>query len=228
MGGEDAGLRTRVFDAIREGDVAAVRALLGKDPGLAGARDERGLSAVRFARYRGRADLADVLLEAGPELDVFDAAAVGDVARLTQLIDADPSLPGTYSEDGFTPLHLAVFFGHAEAAHALVDRGAEVNPLSRNEMRVMPLHSAVAGNDIASARVLVEHGADVNASSHEGWTPLHGAAQHGNPELVEILLAAGADPATRMDAGQTPADTAMASGQEGIAERLRAAAASPA
>lgn len=217
----DAGGDATVFEAIRAGDVDGIRALLRDDPRVAGVRDQDGLSAIRFARYRGRADLAEVLLGAGPELDVFDAATVGETARLGALLDGEPSLVTAYSEDGFTPLHLAVFFGHAETAQLLLERGAEANAISRNEMRVMPLHSAVAGNDFPSARVLVEHGAAVNETSHEGWTPLHGAAQHGDVALVDLLLVNGADATMRTDAGQTPADTAAASGHRDLAERLR-------
>ena len=210
-----------VFEAIRAGDVDGIRALLRADPSVAGARDEKGLSAIRFARYRGRADLAELLLDARPELDVFDAATVGETARLSELLEADQSLVTAYSGDGFTPLHLAVFFGHVEAAQLLLERGAEANARAANEMRVMPLHSAVAADDLASVRVLLEHGADVNETSHEGWTPLHGAAQHGNEELVELLLSKGADASKRLDAGQTSAETAAAAGHHDLAERLR-------
>lgn len=68
--------------------------------------------------------MADVLLEAGPELDVFDAAAA-DVDRLTELLDGDERLAGAWSEDGFTPLHLASFFSRGAAVRLLLDRGAE-------------------------------------------------------------------------------------------------------
>ena len=49
--------------------------------------------------------------------------------------------------DGFTPLHLAAFFGRLEAAALLVDRGADLEAPSRNPRfpSVRPLHSAIAG-----------------------------------------------------------------------------------
>jgi hypothetical protein len=92
-----------IFESIQAGDVDAVRTAVRNDPSAAAARDDQGLSAVRAALYAHHQDVADVLLEAKPELDVFDAAAVGDVDRLTELLDGDGDLAGDWSEDGFTP-----------------------------------------------------------------------------------------------------------------------------
>src|ERR671914_2308949 len=121
-----------VFDAIAEGDVDRVRKLVAEDPSVAGARDAGDLSAVTQARYHGRGDIVDVLLAAEPELNVFEAAAVGRTQRVRELIDADPSLVAAFSPDGFTGLHLAAFFGHADIARMLVERGADTNAVARN------------------------------------------------------------------------------------------------
>ena len=217
-----------LFRAVRDDDRETVGRLLGADPALAGARNAKQLSAVLYALYHGRKEVVELLLAAGPQLDVFDAAAAGQTKPLAELLDANPSLLNAYSADGFTSLHLAVFFRRPEVTRLLLDRGAEVNLVSRNDMRVMPLHSAIAGRDTESSRLLVEHGADVNAASHEGWRPLHGAADHGDATLVQLLLAAGADPNARTDAGETPADTAARAGHAQLAELLRSGAATTA
>ena len=217
-----------LFRAVKDDDRETVRRLLAADPALAGARNAKQLSIVLYALYHGRKEVLELLLAGGPRLDVFDAAAAGRTERLAELLDGDPSLLNRFSADGFTPLHLAVFFGHPDATRVLLDRGADVNPVSRNDMRVMPLHSAIAGRDTESSRLLVEHGADVNAASHEGWRPLHGAAEHGEAALVQLLLSAGADPNARMDAGETPAETAARAGHAQLAELLRSGTATTA
>ena len=51
-----------LFETIGAGDVDRLRDLLDRDPGLAGARNEAGLSPVLHALYTGHAELADVLL----------------------------------------------------------------------------------------------------------------------------------------------------------------------
>jgi uncharacterized protein len=154
------------------------------------------MSELLQAVYRGDTARVEELLAPGPELDVFEAAAVGRTERLRELLDADPSLANAWAEDGFQPLGLASFFGHVEAARLLVERGAEVNSASRNEMKVMPLHSAAATPDHEAryelAELLLEHGADPNARQQDDYTPLMAADQHGDERLRDLLLEHGA------------------------------------
>ena len=181
-----------LFAAIAEGDVEQVRSLLRADPALAGGRDPSGVSAVLSARYHHRMDLVAAVLEAEPDLDVFDAAALGRVDRLRQLLDEEPDRVRAWSGDGFTPLHLAAFFGQPEATAMLLDAGADVGAVARNAMQVQPLHSAVAGRDVESVRLLLAAGADPDARQHGGWTPLMAARQHGDGAVERLLLDHGA------------------------------------
>jgi ankyrin repeat protein len=192
---------------------------VGVDRANAAARDENGLSALLLARYHGHADIVEILLAAGLELDAFEAAATGQTARLSELT-GDASAVRACSSDGFTPLHLASFFGHDDAVELLLERGADVNAVSRNPMRVMPLHSAVAGKHSGIARRLVAAGADVGARQQDGFTPLHEAAQNGDGELVELLLDRGADAGAQLDDGRTAADLAQERGHAEVAARL--------
>jgi ankyrin repeat protein len=154
------------------------------------------LSELLEAIYRGDKARAEELLAADPELDVFEAAAVGRNARLRELLDEDPSLANAWAEDGFQPLGLASFFGHVEAARLLVERGAEVDSASRNEMKVTPLHSAAATDDPEArhelAKVLLEAGAEPNARQQDEFTPLMAADQRGDERLAKLLEEHGA------------------------------------
>ncbi len=195
-----------LFDAIGAGDLRTVRDLLRDDPALAGARNADGLSAVLAARYRNATEILDVLLAAGPDLDQFDAAALGATDRLRDLLNADSSRTNELSADGMSVLHFAAFFGHPEAVRVALDHGADLHRRAVPFGTPMPLHSAIAGNHASTARVLIEAGADPNAVQAAGWGPLHSAAQHGNLEIVQRLLDAGADPDRRTEGGQAPAD----------------------
>ena len=111
-----------LFDAIEAGDVERVRDLVAADATLAGCRDAQGVSARLRARYAGRTEIVALLVDEGPELDVFEAAALGADERLEELLAHDPSLARARSADGQTPLRLAERFGHASAARLLAER----------------------------------------------------------------------------------------------------------
>lgn len=201
-----------IFEAIAAGDLAHVRQLVAGEPALAGARDGQGLSAVTQAMYHGHADIVDVLLAAEPELDVFEASAIGRTEHVRKLVERKPDLVSSFSPDGFTPLHLAAFFGHVEIARLLIAGGADPEAVARNPMRVQPLHSAAATRQLEIARLLVKAGADVNESQERGFTPLHAAAQNGDVELARLLLERGADPERATHDGRRPVDFASERG----------------
>ena len=210
-----------MITAVTTDDAARVAELVAEDPALASARDRDGVSVLMLSRYRFDRGTTDALLAADPELDVFEATALGYIDRLRERLDEDPGRAVAWSADGFTALHFAAFFGKAEAARTLIDAGAMVDAVSGNEMRVQPLHSAAAGRHHEVCRLLIASGADVNATQQHDFTPLHAAAQHGDDELVELFLSAGADPLARTDAGDTAADIAEAAGHVDVARRLR-------
>lgn len=207
--------------AVNADDAGRVASLLAEDPSLVSARDDSGVSALMLSRYRFARDVTDALLAVDPDLDVFEAAALGYIDRLRERLGEDPGRATAFSLDGFTALHYPAFFGKAEAARVLLEAGAGVNVYSRNHFDVQPLHSAAAGRHHEVCRILIAAGADVNAKQLAGYTPLHEAAQHGDDELVELFLSAGADPTARLDDGKTPAETADAAGHIDIANRLR-------
>jgi ankyrin repeat protein len=212
--------------AVQAGDADRVTALVAEDPSLANARDASGVSAILLSRYRSDRAVTDALLGADPDLDVYEAATLGYADRLAEALSTSPALATSFSADGFTALHLASFFGKAEAARLLLDAGAGVNAVSANSMQVQPLHSAAAGGHHEVCRVLLTAGADVNATQRDSYTPLHAAAQLGDDELIELFLSAGADPTARIADGSTPAETAEAAGHPDAARRLREVAAS--
>lgn len=132
----------------------------------------------------------------------------------------DASQADACSGDGFTPLMLAAFFGHAEIVGDLLAHGADVRAVSRNPMRLQALHSAAAGRHLPVVRALVERGADVNACQQQGFTALHAAADNGDVEMVRLLLQHGAQANARTEAGQTPLDLALTKGHTEAADLL--------
>ncbi len=204
--------RQKFLEAVKTGELELVKSMLQAEPQLVRAKDEQGVSTVLLSVYYGREAVTRLLLSTKPVLDIWEAAAVGDLPRVQELLGKDATLLNAYAPDGFTPLGLAAFFGHAAVLEMLLEGGAQVNLASRNAMQVRPLHSAVAQRDILAARQMAElllaHGAEVNAVQMGSFTALHEAASRGDAALVRLLLAAGADPAACTDTGQTPRDLA--------------------
>jgi ankyrin repeat protein len=182
--------------------------------------DQPDISPLLQALYEGRTDDAEALRAELGDLDVFEAAAVGDTERVRELLDADPALAGAWSPDGFQALHLAAFFGHADAAKALLEHGADPSTVARHQfVKVTPLHSAVASEGAESldtVKTLLAAGAPVNAGAEGGGTPLHSAAFNGNAAIVEALVAHGADWDAAKDDGKTPRDLAREQGHEDL------------
>lgn len=213
------------LEAIQGGNLAQVSALIEAAPGLISVRGESGLSTILIAAYHGHPEIVALLLSWNPPLDLFEAAAVGRPERVSALIEKEPASANRISPDGFSPLHLAAFFGHPEVVSCLIDHGAEVNALSANPMQLRPLHSALAHRETAAvlkmARILLSAGAEVNARQAGGWTPLHQAATHRLADLVRLLLAHGADVNAKADNGKTPIDMAAQSGSKEVSALLQ-------
>jgi ankyrin repeat protein len=209
-------------ESVKKGDLPAVRAALADNPELLEATNETGQSAFVLSKYYRQEAIADYLLGLRPKLDVFSLSIAGHTAEVMKEIDRDPALLASHSADGWTPLHLAGFFGHAELANALLDRGAPVDIRSSNAMKNVPLHAACAGGQLELVELLLKRGANPNATQEGGWTALHGAAQAGQRGMVEALLASGADVNLRAANQQTALDMALMKGHQEVASILEA------
>jgi len=198
------------IDAIKAGEFDRVKAMVSAEPELIDARGRTGDSAILTAVYHRQKEIVNLLVARGARLSIFEASAAGEIERVERLLDEDaPSING-YSSDGWTPLHLAAFFGHAKVAELLIARGADVAAVSKNSNGNTPLHAALAGNHKFVAGVLLGGGADVNAADAGGWRPLHIATANNNLDAMRTLIAQGAD----VNAGRSDGQTALAIAQE--------------
>lgn len=193
------------IEAIRAGDLEALRAVLSADPSLASQTSDEGVPAVLLALYHRRQDMVELLLEAGAEVDFFTACALGRESLVAQRLDADPRLLSAHSPDGWTGLHLAAFFGRTGAVRLLLERGADPTALSTNASANLPLHAAAAGRSVELVRILLDAGTPPDAAQHGGFTALHSAAQNRDQAMIDLLLARGADLHAAAGDGRTPA-----------------------
>lgn len=197
------------LNMIRKGQAAEIAAAVEESPELARCRDAQGVSALLWSVYTRQPAIRDFLRLHAGDLDICEAAALGDCERLHALIASDAMQARTVSGDGWPPLHLAAAFAGPETVTLLLEHGAHIHQVSHNAQRNQALHACIAlGNSVDTARLLIEAGADVNATQAGGYSPLHQAASAGKVGIAELLLANGAKLDALCDQGKTPADYA--------------------
>jgi ankyrin repeat protein len=202
-----------VMKAIQSDDIASLKNLFTSQPQLAGERDENGNSPLLIASYYGRTAMIRAILDHGVRPNVFEACAAGLAGDVLRLLKENPKLVHERSHDGWTPLHLAAFFGRLEIVKMLLDSGAPMLAVSNNNESNLAINAAAAGRRNDVVRLLVERGCPPDArASDQGYTALHLAANNGNVELVDFLLRAGADRTLKTGAGQTAHDLAVQQG----------------
>jgi len=208
------------------GEESSVRNAASENPALTAAHSESGISVIASTVYAGRLALARELASHRDDLDLFEAACLGEQLRVSELVERDPGVLDTFSPDGFSVLGLAAFFGHLDLLSMLLELGASLEAPARNPMRVRPLHSAVAHGDpeiaFEAARRLLKAGANPNILQQGGMTPLHEAVYNANFELVDLLLDHGANPHLSNDEGDSPLQLSQARGEAEITSRMAA------
>jgi len=197
--GLKAATEATLLDAVKRGDVGAVRALLRarSDANMA---DPDGTSALHWAVRRDDVAAAEALLGAGANARAENRYGVtplalattnGSAAMIERLLaagaDVNAAQPG-----GETALMTAARAGNAGAVRALLARGANVR--ARESVRGQTaLMWAAAENNAAVVKLLIEAGADVRERSRAGaFSPLLFAVRGGHVATAVALLDAGA------------------------------------
>ncbi len=205
---------------IITGNAIELHALLNSNPKLAIQKTSQQISPLLLCCYYKKPELADIIIKYVSDISIFEAAAIGRNDFVISALSDNAGLVHGFSEDGFTPLNLAAYFGNEDVIRTLLLNGADPNIPSRNVFNVYPIHYAVASNYTMIAKMLIESGADINVVQKSGATPLHSAAHNGNIELLIVLLEAGAIVDAKMEDGKTAADKAFEKGFIEIAKIL--------
>src|SRR5678816_3355845 len=127
-----------VMKAIQTDDAKSLKNILSQQPELALARDANGNSPFLMSAYFGRSEMLQTLLDLGVKPDVYEACAAGRIDEVQHFIRENRNRVNERSHDGWTPLHLAAFFGHLNIARALLDAGAGMLIISNNNEANLP------------------------------------------------------------------------------------------
>lgn len=208
-------------ELIKTGQNEALKARLEASPDLAKQEAMQGISLLQFAAYCMNADAVKLLRTYVSEINLFEAASIGDTAWVEKQLSIHPGAINTFSSDGFTALGLASFFGQPEVVEILLSNGADPNIAASNAMGVFPIHSACATSQYEIASKLIAAGAKLNVKQRNAVTPLHSAAHNGQAALVQLLLDNGADRSALTDDGISPEAMAREAGFETVADLLK-------
>lgn len=167
--------RLEIFQAIKAGDLDAVRAQLsrGQDPDGV---NEHGVPALGAAVYHKQEDIVRTLLAAGAKAD-------GPGPRRAMLAGAMP--------DGRDTRPLAQRYAIADM---LLAAGASIEAPDYNGTPLLMWRTSYYGDDRATLEYLLSHGADPRTHDEKGRTVLHAAISNFRTRwFADQLLAKGAD-----------------------------------
>lgn len=119
-----------------------------------------------------------------------EAARVGDIEILYELIAEDPKILGHFDELPFceTPLHIAAGRGQTHFAMELMTLKPSL-ALKLNPSGLSPMHLALKNNHFQTVRGFVAIDSSLVSIKGRGRiTPLHYVAQTGHPELLTEFL----------------------------------------
>src|SRR6185369_6829271 len=108
------------IDAIKAGEFERVKAMVSAEPALIDARSRTGDSAILTAVYHRQKEIVNLLVSRGATMTLFEACAAGEFERVERLVNDDQLGVVAFSSDGWTPLHLASFFGHSAIVELLL------------------------------------------------------------------------------------------------------------
>ena len=189
-----------LFQAIRRGEISAIRKVLDRDPKLIGTVDENGSTPLILAAYWAGAAEVKELLARGADPNAKNDSGVAALIPATDNLESTRMLVeagaevNARTEAGDTALIVAAQrAGGARVVEYLLDKGANLKTATNDGATA--LHRAAECGDVDVLKLLVDKGADVDAqrkSPFGGRTPLASAVVFGHGAAVRYLLSKGA------------------------------------
>lgn len=133
-----------IHDAASKGDLAKVKALVGKTPSVVNLKDKSGVTPLVYAVANARKPVAEFL-----------------ISKNANVNQAKPN--------GVTPLHVAAAMGLKDMAEMLISNKADVNAADKQGRT--PLAVARANNQTVVAHLLLAHGAVDSTVASEKASP---------------------------------------------------------
>ena len=175
------------------------------------ATNNKNVTALMIACWKGNVDAINVLLKAGADSSIANANRDTCLTVATDrclskdllqaIIDHGAEVNAT-NKQSLTALMLASWKGYVDAINLLLTAGADPNiALAKNDARLTTATDRSFGKKVLQK--LVDHDADVNAANKSGVTALWIACHQSDVDAVNVLMSAGVDPNTAHANGDT-------------------------
>ena len=151
-----------IFEATAAGKADRVCEILDEDPDVVKSWSADGFTALHFAAFFRKEEIARTLIRRGCD----PAACSRNAMRVT-------------------PLHSAAAAASSDIVRLLLEAGSPVN--ERQQGGWTALHAAAENGDKEMVKTLLEHGADPLIASDEGKTPSQLAQAKGYEEILRVL-----------------------------------------
>lgn len=180
--------------AIKQDDVLQLRQLLRYfNPNLV---LPNGRTPLTLAIDEQKHHSVSTLLVAGADSElrdgngrhpVIEAVRSRNEAVLNIVLSLVPQV-NVYESSGISPIHAAAEIGNLPALKRLINFGAEVNAVTKNECKTTPLILASTLGHENIVEELIQRGADVNHKDLWGYSAIIKAASNGHISTVKLLL----------------------------------------
>lgn len=210
---------TSLIWAIKGGQVEMVKYLLQASvPKYSDRRNRRQDEielALEEAFSSGNVEIVRLLLGAGAVMEkrvlfkpLQNCIATGKVDVVRYLCE-NGALLNTVAEgssDTELPLHAACAMGNNEIVAILLDHGASIDQLHKNNLHnsISPIWNAIKHGHLKTVKYLLERGADPNSTGLQNYSALYEAAVAGHLGIMEVLISHGASIRQTNHVGKSP------------------------
>ncbi|PBC30578.1 Histone-lysine N-methyltransferase, H3 lysine-9 specific [Apis cerana cerana] len=131
-------------------------------------------------------------------MSLYTSVKNGDLEKLVNVLACGYNANHTFRDYAHrTGLHIAADKGHLSCVHVLVQAGAQLDVMDRNQLTPLMLAASKGKADVV--KYLIRIGADVTLKGEDGMTALHMAAKSGHLEVCRIILTECKAPRTLVD-----------------------------